>query len=98
MIRFALIVMAALVTAMPGWAASRVKDIATLQNTRDNQLLGYGLVIGLQGTGDGLRNTPFTEQSMRSMLDSLGIATENGRTRSKNVAAVMVTDALKSRS
>ena len=91
MIRFALILMAALVTAIPGWAASRVKDIATLQNTRDNQLLGYGLVIGLQGTGDGLRNTPFTEQSMRSMLDSLGIATENGRTRSKNVAAVIVT-------
>lgn len=91
MIRLLAIVLAGLLAAMPAWGASRVKDIATLQTTRDNQLLGYGLVIGLQGTGDGLRNSPFTEQSLRSMLDSLGIATEDGRTRSKNVAAVIVT-------
>lgn len=71
-------------------SASRVKDIATLQSVRDNQLLGYGLVIGLQGTGDSLRNSAFTEQSVRAMLDSLGIASD-GRTRSKNVAAVIVT-------
>ncbi len=70
---------------------SRIKDVATLQSARDNQLIGYGLVIGLQGSGDGLRNSPFTEQSMRAMLENLGIATEGGRARSTNVAAVIVT-------
>lgn len=72
------------------YAASRVKDIATLQSVRDNQLLGYGLVIGLQGSGDSLRNSAFTEQSVRAMLESLGIASD-GAVRSKNVAAVIVT-------
>ena len=70
---------------------SRIKDVAMLQSARDNQLIGYGLVIGLQGSGDGLRNSPFTEQSMRAMLENLGIATEGGRARSTNVAAVIVT-------
>ncbi len=70
---------------------SRIKDIAMLQSARDNQLVGYGLVIGLQGSGDSLRNSPFTEQSIRAMLENLGIATEGGRARAKNVAAVIVT-------
>jgi flagellar P-ring protein precursor FlgI len=72
-------------------AASRIKDIAVLQTSRDNQLVGYGLVIGVQGTGDGLRNSPFTEQSMRAMLENLGISTQGGTARAKNVAAVIVT-------
>lgn len=72
-------------------SASRLKDIATFEDVRDNQLTGYGLVVGLQGTGDGLRNAPFTEQSFRSLLDSFGIAAESGRARLKNIAAVMVT-------
>ncbi len=72
-------------------AASRLKDIATLQSARDNLLVGYGLVVGLQGTGDGLRNSPFTEQSMKAMLSSLGIATGSRQARSKNLAAVIVT-------
>lgn len=76
---------------LPATAGSRIKDIASLQSMRDNQLVGYGLVIGLQGTGDGLRNSPFTEQSMRAMLENLGIATEGGRARARNVAAVIVT-------
>jgi flagellar P-ring protein precursor FlgI len=59
-------------------ASSRIKDIASLQAARDNQLIGYGLVVGLQGTGDGLRNSPFTEQSLRAMLQNLGISTEGG--------------------
>jgi flagellar P-ring protein precursor FlgI len=75
----------------PGQVASRIKDIAQLQSARDNQLVGYGLVIGLQGTGDSLRNSPFTEQSIRAMLQNLGIATEGGQARAKNVAAVIVT-------
>lgn len=74
-----------------GGLVSRIKDIATLQSARDNQLVGYGLVIGLQGTGDSLRNSPFTEQSIRAMLQNLGIASEGGRARAKNVAAVIVT-------
>ena len=75
----------------PAAAQSRVKDIAVLQSTRDNQLVGYGLVVGLNGSGDSLRNAPFTEQSMRSMLDNLGVATLEGRARLKNIAAVIVT-------
>jgi flagellar P-ring protein precursor FlgI len=74
-----------------GGAISRIKDIAQLQSARDNQLVGYGLVIGLQGSGDSLRNSPFTEQSIRAMLENLGIASEGGRARAKNVAAVIVT-------
>ena len=75
----------------PGQVASRIKDIAQLQSARDNQLVGYGLVIGLQGSGDSLRNSPFTEQSIRAMLENLGIATQGGSARAKNVAAVIVT-------
>jgi flagellar P-ring protein FlgI len=75
----------------PGQVASRIKDIAQLQSSRDNQLIGYGLVIGLAGSGDSLRNSPFTEQSIRAMLENLGIATEGGSARAKNVAAVIVT-------
>lgn len=89
--RIVLSVLLALAPVLPVQAASRIKDIATLQSSRDNQLIGYGLVIGLQGSGDGLRNSPFTEQSMRAMLENLGIATEGGRVRATNVAAVIVT-------
>ncbi|WP_292323545.1 flagellar basal body P-ring protein FlgI [Mesorhizobium sp.] len=78
-------------TLPPGQVAVRIKDIAQLQSARDNQLVGYGLVIGLAGTGDSLRNSPFTEQSIRAMLENLGIATEGGSARAKNVAAVIVT-------
>ena len=74
-----------------GLTPARIKDVATLQSARDNQLVGYGLVIGLQGTGDGLRNSPFTEQSMRAMLENLGISTRGGQSRARNVAAVIVT-------
>ena len=78
----------------PHGAAARIKDIAQLQSARDNQLVGYGLVIGLQGSGDSLRNSPFTEQSIRAMLENLGIASEGGRARARNVAAVIVTASL----
>lgn len=84
----------ACLAAVPAEAASRIKDITSLQSARDNQLIGYGLVVGLQGTGDGLRNSPFTEQSLRAMLENLGIATEGGATRANNIAAVLVTATL----
>ena len=58
-------------------AAVRIKDIANLKGVRENQILGYGLVIGLKGTGDTLRNAPFTEQSLQSMLDNMGINVRN---------------------
>lgn len=72
-------------------AETRVKDITTVQGVRSNQLIGYGLVIGLNGTGDTLRNAPFTQQSLQSMLDRMGINVRNAQARTRNVAAVMVT-------
>ncbi len=79
-------------SALPSLGApSRIKDIATLQSSRDNQLIGYGLVIGLQGSGDNLRSAPFTDQSIRAMLQNLGISLQGGQARAKNVAAVIVT-------
>ncbi|MHC1551707.1 flagellar basal body P-ring protein FlgI [Phyllobacterium sp. K27] len=74
-----------------GGAIARLKDIANIQGVRENQLVGYGLVIGLNGTGDSLRSAPFTEQSMRAMLDNLGISPPAGASRTKNIAAVIVT-------
>lgn len=78
----------------PAHSAARVKDVASLQAGRDNQLIGYGLVVGLQGTGDSLRSSPFTEQALQSMLQNLGINIEGERSRAKNVAAVLVTATL----
>ncbi|HXE69266.1 MAG TPA: flagellar basal body P-ring protein FlgI [Hyphomicrobiaceae bacterium] len=72
-------------------AATRIKDIISVQGVRANQLVGYGLVIGLNGTGDSLRNAPFTEQSLQSMLDRMGINVRNSKGRTRNVAAVIVT-------
>lgn len=74
-----------------GGVIARLKDIAAIQGVRENQLVGYGLVVGLNSTGDSLRNAPFTEQSMRAMLDNLGISPPAGVSRSKNIAAVIVT-------
>lgn len=76
---------------LPVDAQMRVKDIAAVQGVRPNQLVGYGLVVGLNGTGDTLRNAPFTDQSMQSMLDRLGVSTRSGNSRTRNVAAVIVT-------
>lgn len=83
------VVLALVVTAAD--AAVRIKDIANLKGVRDNQIIGYGLVIGLKGTGDTLRNAPFTEQSLQSMLDNMGINVRGTALRTRNVAAVVVT-------
>jgi flagellar P-ring protein precursor FlgI len=74
-----------------GHAATRIKDVAAVQGVRDNQLIGYGLVMGLQGTGDTLRNSQFTEQSLQSMLDRMGVNVRDINLRTRNVAAVIVT-------
>jgi flagellar P-ring protein precursor FlgI len=93
-LRAAVFLLATLVMVGSGQAASRIKDIVSVQSARDNQLIGYGLVVGLQGTGDGLRNSPFTDQSLRAMLENLGISTQGGATNANNVAAVLVTATL----
>nr|WP_148227718.1 flagellar basal body P-ring protein FlgI [Fulvimarina pelagi] len=81
------------VTGDPGGAAGtvRIKDITNVRGVRGNQLVGYGLVIGLQGTGDSMRNSPYTEQSLQSMLDRMGVNIRSDRAGGKNVAAVTVT-------
>ena len=76
---------------MPVFAFSRVKDLIEVQGIRDNQLVGYGLVVGLNGTGDSLKNAPFTQQSIQTMLERLGVNTRGEIMQTKNVAAVMVT-------
>ncbi len=75
-------------------AAPRIKDIVSVENVRPNQLVGYGLVVGLDGTGDRLRNSPFTEETLSSMLERLGVATRGQALQSKNVAAVTITATL----
>lgn len=72
-------------------AASRIKDIADFEGVRDNLLVGYGIVVGLDGTGDDLGDAPFTQESLVSMLERLGVNTRGLDIDSDNVAAVMVT-------
>ncbi len=75
--------------------AERIKDIASIQGVRQNQLIGYGLIVGLDGTGDQTTQTPFTTQSLQGMLQQLGITLPAGvNLQLKNVAAVMVTAVL----
>ncbi|MEZ5876285.1 MAG: flagellar basal body P-ring protein FlgI [Tepidamorphaceae bacterium] len=80
-------------TAQPALAAgaSRIKDLVDIEGVRENQLVGYGLVVGLNGTGDSLNNAPFTRQSLQAMLERLGVNTRDATLRTENVAAVMVT-------
>lgn len=72
-------------------AASRIKDIADFEGIRDNQLVGYGLVVGLNGTGDNIKSINFAKESLISLLDHVGINSRDGQLKSKNIAAVMVT-------
>lgn len=77
----------------PAWADVRIKDIADVEGVRENQLIGYGLVVGLNGTGDKLNNNIFTRESLVGMLERLGVNTRDQVTAlsTKNIAAVMVT-------
>src|SRR5947209_16779830 len=72
-------------------ATSRIKDLANIEGVRQNQLIGYGLVVGLNGPGDTLNNIPFTRQSLQAMLERLGVNVRGAQMRTGNVAAVMVT-------
>jgi flagellar P-ring protein precursor FlgI len=78
------------VAAAPA-VAVRIKDISVLRGVSDSQLVGYGLVVGLQGSGDTLRNAPFTEQSIQAMLEHLGLDVHGASLRNRNVASVIVT-------
>ena len=75
-------------------ATTRIKDIADFESVRENMLVGYGLVVGLNGTGDSIKNSPFTEQSLYGMLERLGVNVRGNDLKTKNVAAVMVTATL----
>ena len=75
----------------PAGATSRIKDLANFEGVRQNQLIGYGLVVGLNGTGDTLNNIPFTKQSIQAMLERMGVNIRGAQIRTGNVAAVMVT-------
>ena len=80
----------------PAQAASRLKDVVNFEGVRDNMLVGYGLVVGLNGTGDSLTNAPFTARSLIGMLERLGInsSADMSTIKTKNIAAVMVTATL----
>ncbi|MCC7305726.1 MAG: flagellar basal body P-ring protein FlgI [Alphaproteobacteria bacterium] len=94
-ILFALITICILAGFSPAHArTSRIKDIVNVEGVRENQLVGYGLVVGLNGTGDSLGNSPFTEQSLMAMLERLGISVRGQNMNTGNVAAVMVTATL----
>jgi flagellar P-ring protein FlgI len=83
-----------LLSAAPASALSRIKDIVDFEGVRDNMLVGYGLVVGLNGTGDSLNNAIFTRESLIGMLERLGVNARDTALRTANVAAVMVTATL----
>jgi flagellar P-ring protein FlgI len=78
----------------PALALSRIKDIADFEGVRENLLVGYGLVVGLNGTGDALNNAIFTRESLIGMLERMGVNARDNSLRTNNVAAVMVTATL----
>ena len=90
-LRLAALAVGCALAAAPAYAFSRLKDLVDVQGVRDNQLVGYGLVVGLNGTGDSLKNAPFTQLSIQTMLERMGTNTKGATMQTKNVAAVMVT-------
>jgi len=92
LVRTALAVVLAMMAGLSAASAtSRIKDLANIEGVRQNQLIGYGLVVGLNGTGDTLNNIPFTKQSLQAMLERMGVNIRGANIRTGNVAAVMVT-------
>lgn len=82
---------ATLLIGGPAMAQSRIKDIVSIEGVRTNQLIGYGLVVGLNGTGDSLRNSPMTRQSLEAMMEQMGVNIRDANANTRNIAAVMVT-------
>lgn len=95
--RYVFLYICALTLLLPNFslgAPVRLKDLVDFDGVRGNDLVGYGLVVGLNGTGDGIRNAPFTEEMMASILERLGVNITGEQFRPKNVAAVLVTSVL----
>ncbi|SOC06711.1 flagellar basal body P-ring protein FlgI [Rhodobacter maris] len=92
--RLLLLLLALMVPTLSLAAPIRIKDLVEFDGVRGNDLVGYGLVVGLNGTGDGIRNAPFTEEIMANILERLGVNVNGEQFRPKNVAAVMVTATL----
>jgi flagellar P-ring protein precursor FlgI len=88
-----LVALAAMICGLPHARAEKIRDVADVSGARENQLIGYGLVTGLQGTGDDT-NVPFTGQSVQSLLTRLGVKIDPTQVRLRNVAAVVVTATL----
>lgn len=82
--------------AAPAEAQVRIRDVVDVEGVRQNDLVGYGIVVGLNGTGDSVRNSPFTEDSLTYMLERLGINVQGEEIKPRNVAAVLVTSTLPS--
>ena len=91
---FAFFMLAILLAASAGATPIRIKDLVEFDGVRGNDLVGYGLIVGLNGTGDGLRNAPFTEEIMVNVLERLGVNVTGEQFRPQNVAAVIVTATL----
>jgi flagellar P-ring protein precursor FlgI len=91
--QFLAVACAALLALVPAeaYAFSRIKDLVDVEGIRDNMLVGYGLVVGLSGTGDSLINAPFTQQSLITILERMGVNARGQTMQTKDVAAVMVT-------
>jgi flagellar P-ring protein precursor FlgI len=90
----AAVALVVLTTAPPSHGQSRIKDIADFEGVRNNMLIGYGLVVGLNGTGDTLQNAVFTRESLVGMLDRMGVNARDAALKTNNVAAVVVTATL----
>ncbi len=94
MMLFRALLILILLATQAGANPVRIKDLVNFDGVRGNDLVGYGLVVGLNGTGDGLRNAPFTEEIMSNILERLGVNVSGEQFRPKNVAAVFVTATL----
>ena len=88
--------LASLQFALPAAAEPRIRDVVNVEGVRQNDLVGYGIVVGLNGTGDSVKNSPFTEDSLSYMLERLGVNVQGEDIKPKNVAAVLVTATLPS--
>ncbi|MBN2759438.1 MAG: flagellar basal body P-ring protein FlgI [Rhodobacteraceae bacterium] len=93
-VHFLIVILLFIAAPIAATANVRLKDVVEFDGVRSNDLLGYGLVVGLNGTGDGLRNAPFTEDTMSNVLERLGVNVTGEQFRPKNVAAVIVTASL----
>ncbi|MDT8345974.1 MAG: flagellar basal body P-ring protein FlgI [Thermohalobaculum sp.] len=93
LLRLILLVATALLP-LAAQAGPRIKDLVEIEGVRGNDLVGYGLIVGLNGTGDSIRNAPFTEEALANLLERLGVNVSGEDFRSRNVAAVIVTATL----